>query len=148
MITPGPQTEPVLATPSKPNVLAADLAAQLTTGGGARISANYSGSDTQSFDLKSFFISCVIQTNTPVPAPSACRIQVAGVNAKTGVTNVQDIDYNPGIPLPARYLPVSFPADSFSGLSEFTLTILQATTLPATTALGFDNFTYTAYKFS
>ncbi|KAL8830204.1 MAG: hypothetical protein Q9191_001565 [Dirinaria sp. TL-2023a] len=148
VITPGPQSQPVLVTPSVPNVLAADLTAQLTTGGGARISATYNNSDTYSFDLKSFFISCVIQTNSPVPAPSACRIQVSGVNAKTGVTSVQEIDYNLGTTLPARYLPVSFPVETFSGLSDITLTILEATTLPATTALGFDNFVFTAYKSS
>ena len=144
VITPGIQSQPVIVTPSKPNVLAADLAAQLTTGGGAAFSTNYTGSTIRAFDLHSFFIACFVQTNTPVPVPSACRIQVTGVNAVTGVTSVQDIDYDPGTALPAHYLQVDFAA-TFKQLITVTLTILEATTLPATTALGLDNVAYLAY---
>ncbi|KAL6713353.1 hypothetical protein ACLMJK_008818 [Lecanora helva] len=144
VITPGPQSQPVIVTPSQPNVLAADLAAQLTTGGGALFTSNYTGSTVKYFDLESFAIACVIQTNTPIPAPSACRVQVTGVNAATGVTFVQDIDYNPGLTPPAHYLTVNFPV-SFRGVNSVTLTILEATTLPTTTAIGLDNVVYRAY---
>lgn len=100
------------------------------------------------FDEKSISYACIANSVTPttVVEPTTCTIQVTGVKALIGVTEVQEIIYNPTdlLPLGQIFNSTKF-ASAFTNLVRVGVHIIQAAVATSLMVAFFDNHAYTAY---
>ncbi|KAF1817239.1 hypothetical protein P152DRAFT_445356 [Eremomyces bilateralis CBS 781.70] len=94
----------------------------------------------QTFDLKSLYYACIINTFVPVNVPASCTIKFLG-RRKDGDTVFEQVDYA-AQSFGAKYNKVTFRKE-FSGLTQLDISVNNNN--PFLVAL-FDDIEYTAYK--
>ena len=104
----------------------------------ATINAEYPGSETESFDLHSFWYGCAAPTlQGAVSVPIACTITVNGCGDNDQVVATQDVDYEPSSLQDEMVLATL--GDAFTGLKR-----VEFSTTPAIVGL-IDDVSYSAH---
>lgn len=79
---------------SSPNVGAYDARADLLDGASPKITTQYPGSVTETFDLEKFYFGCVVATaEAVISAPISCSVRVQGYKASIAVAD-QTFEFN------------------------------------------------------
>lgn len=127
------------------NVAATGIASQL--GQTPAITSNYAGSNVSFFDLRQFYMGCVlnIAANSAEEVPSACTVLATGY---TGSLNrgSQMFVFVPDNAVVANEQKYNFNPLIFNAVTNVTLQVVVATGGAAATAMVMDNVIYTTYS--